>query len=361
MIRCMTIVGARPQFIKAAPVSLAIQKLNAKERMIEDILVHTGQHYDDNMSDIFFRQLGLPHPAYNLHAGSGTHAEQTGAILTKLEEVLIKEKPDIVVIYGDTNSTLAGALAAAKLRIPLAHIEAGLRSFNRRMPEEINRIVADRLSDLLLCPTQQSVNWLKDEGITSSVHLTGDVMYDAALLFSALAEQQSRILPQLQLEPKSYYLATIHRAENTDDANILQSLMKGLDTIEETIVLPAHPRLKVKLAEHGIHHLPSNLRMIEPVSFLDMIQLEKNAIMILTDSGGVQKEAYFYKVPCITLRHETEWVETLEGGCNVLVGSNPEQIRAASQRTVPISAFGNPFGDGDAAKKILTRILDFFK
>lgn len=358
-MRILTIVGARPQFIKAAPVSRAIQQRNAGQPIVEEIIVHTGQHYDKNMSDIFFRQLALPHPAYNLQAGSGSQAGQTAAIMKKSEEVMLAEKPDMVVIYGDTNSTLAGALTASKLGIPIAHIEAGLRSFNRCMPEEINRIVADRLSDLLLCPTRQAIQWLKDEGIERGVCLTGDVMYDAALLFSDLAARHSAILNALHLEPKSYYLATIHRAENTDHAGTLSALIDGLGLLSHPVILPAHPRLRVKLQEHAITFLPANIRLIEPVSFLDMIRLEQNALMILTDSGGVQKEAYFYKVPCITLRNETEWIETLEGGWNVLVGADREQILRATQRPLPQNTPGNPFGDGHAAEKIVDCIVNF--
>ncbi len=360
-MRLLTIVGARPQFIKAAPVSLAIQRLKGAGCRIENVIIHTGQHYDENMSDIFFRQLSIPEPAYNLQAGSGSHAEQTGLMLRKLEEAMVVEKPDMILVYGDTNSTLAGALTASKLNIPLAHVEAGLRSYNRRMPEEINRIVTDRLSDLLFCSTPNAVNLLQSEGITRNVFITGDVMYDAALIFSDLAKKHSRILESLELQPDSYLLATIHRAENTDDTRILKNIFAGLSRIPHTIVLPAHPRLRVKIKEHGLHEIPAHIRLVEPVSFLDMIWLEQNARMVLTDSGGVQKEAYFYKRPCITMRNETEWVETLENGCNVLTGSDPEKIQKAAERKTTPDMYQNIFGDGNAGDAIIQGILKFFR
>jgi UDP-N-acetylglucosamine 2-epimerase len=360
LIRLLSIVGARPQFIKAAPVSLAIQRSNQTHEKIEDVIVHTGQHYDENMSDIFFKQLSIPEPAYNLHVGSGTHAEQTGLMLKKIEEVLLAEKPDMILVYGDTNSTLAGALAASKLSVPLAHVEAGLRSFNRKMPEEINRIVTDRLSDILFCPTKNAVDLLKAEGISRNVHLTGDVMYDAALIFSEIAEKNSAIMRQLSLEPKSFFLATIHRAENTDDPAILKSLIRGLSSIEKPVILPAHPRLRAKMKEHRVGDLPGQIRIIDPVSFLDMIRLEKYAAMVLTDSGGVQKEAYFYKTPCITLRNETEWIETLENQCNVLAGCDPKLIKISAARTIPETAYGNSYGNGKAADELINIIIRFF-
>lgn len=360
MIRLLSIVGARPQFIKAAPLSKAIQRHNIRSEKIEDIIVHTGQHYDENMSDIFFRQLSIPAPAYNLEVGSGTHAAQTGQMMIKIEEVVQKENPDMILVYGDTNSTLAGALVASKLNIPLAHVEAGLRSFNRNMPEEINRIVTDRLSDMLFCPTPNAVQLLKDEGLSENVHLTGDIMYDASLMFSEIAEKQSDVISRLNLEPKSFYLATVHRAENTDDPATLASIFDGLAFADRLVILPAHPRLRVKIREHGIENLSGQIRLIDPVSFLDMILLEKHAAMILTDSGGVQKEAYFYKTPCITLRNETEWIETLEQSCNVLTGTDPVKIKDAMKRTVSGSSFGHPYGNGQAGDKIIDLIAGYY-
>jgi UDP-N-acetylglucosamine 2-epimerase len=293
-MKIVTIVGARPQFIKAAPVSKAIRDHNGKEEepRITEVLVHTGQHYDHGMSQIFFDELDISEPDLNLGVGSGTHGWQTGQMLVRIEEVLLEEKPDFVVVYGDTNSTLAGALAAVKLHIPVAHVEAGLRSFNRKMPEEHNRVVADHCADLLFCPTQTAVDNLAREGVTNGVYLVGDTMYDAVLQFSSIARKHSTILKDLDLEPKTYLLTTIHRPYNT-------SLLEKV---------------------------PTNVRMIEPIGYLDMLMLEENARLILTDSGGMQKEAYFFGVSCITLRPETEWLETIESGWNVVAGADVSAI-----------------------------------
>ena len=365
-MKIVTIVGARPQFIKCAPVSRALREEH------EEILVHTGQHYDANMSDVFFTELSIPAPDYNLGIGSGPQGEQTGRMLAEIEGVLEKERPDMVLVYGDTNSTLAGALAAAKLHIPVAHVEAGLRSFDRSMPEEVNRIVTDHVSDLLFCPTQTAVDNLAAEGVTKGVHLTGDVMVDALIYNKEIAERSSMILGDLGLEDAlgKYYVATVHRASNTDSEENLQSIMEAFGVIGGPngdpdgdwdggpIVFPAHPRTIKCLKEYDLFDgLPENICLTEPLPYLDMLNLMRHAKMILTDSGGVQKEAYILKVPCVTLRENTEWVETLEGGWNVLVGADFKKIvdavRAApAERTEPPSVFGK----GDAAEKMLSVI-----
>ncbi len=354
MKKIVTVVGARPQFIKAAPVSRALKK------PIQEIIVHTGQHYDENMSRIFFDELGLPRPKYDLEVGSGPHGHQTGLILERIEEVILKEKPQLVLVYGDTNSTLAGALAAVKLHIPIAHIEAGLRSYNQDMPEEINRVLTDRCANLLFCPTETAVRNLKKEGIVEGVYNTGDVMYDAALLFADAAEQKSDILNRYRLSPKSYYLCTVHRASNTDEKQNLQKIIKALIQLDEPVLFPVHPRARKFLGEYGLIHSISksnNIVLTNPVSFLDMIQLEKNAKMILTDSGGVQKEAYFYRVPCVTLRNETEWVETVMDGWNSLAGTDVEKIIQAVRTFIPKESKNNPYGNGNASQTINDFIL----
>ena len=354
-MKIVTIVGARPQFIKAAPVSRAIQKHNRKSHgtQITEIIVHTGQHYDDAMSAVFFRDLDLPEPHVNLDVGSGPHGWQTAQMLMRIEEVLMAQKPGLVMVYGDTNSTLAGALAAVKLHIPVAHIEAGLRSFNREMPEEHNRVVSDHLSDLLFCPTQTAVKNLEHEGISKGVHCVGDVMYDSVLFNIHLAEKRSHILKQYNLKPKNYALATVHRAENTDEPERLKAILNALEEITSNglpVILPLHPRTRNKISDFNLSH--NSLQLIDPVSYLDMLALEKQAKVILTDSGGVQKEAYWFKVPCVTMRNETEWLETVESGWNVVVGSDREKIVEA----VRSFKTGNPrpelYGDGRAAEKI---------
>lgn len=318
-MKIVSIVGARPQFIKAAAVSRRL-----REKYIE-ILVHTGQHYDDNMSAIFFDQLGIPEPEVNLAIGSGLHGAQTGLMLNEIEKVLLSQQPNWVLVYGDTNSTLAGALAAAKLHIPVAHVEAGLRSFNKAMPEEINRVLTDHISNLLLCPSQTAVNHLADEGITTGVHLVGDVMFEALTFAVEKAKNKSNILNKLKIKEKEFFLATIHRAENTDNPTRLQDIFAAFDAIKEPIVLPLHPRTR-KVLKTINYSPPSHVCLIEPLGYLDMVMLEKSAKMILTDSGGIQKEAYWLKVPCITLRDETEWVETVKEGWNILVGANTSLI-----------------------------------
>lgn len=347
-MKIVTIVGARPQFIKAAPVSKALRAAGHTE-----YLLHTGQHYDHGMSQVFFDELGLPSADINLDVRSGNHGEQTGRMLVRIEEVLLSEKPDRVLVYGDTNSTLAGALAAVKLHIILAHVEAGLRSYNRRMPEEHNRVLTDHCADLLFCPTKTAVENLAAEGLTRGVHEVGDPMYDAVLMFSQKARERSTILQKLGLKNGCYLLGTIHRAYNTDDPQILKAIFLALQDIDETIVFPLHPRTRQKVMDYGLLDdisTQSNLLLIDPVDYLDMLILEQNARMILTDSGGVQKEAFFFAVPCLTLRPETEWVETVRSGWNLLVGVDPEKISAGLQHTFP-SADQRPamFGNGHSA------------
>jgi UDP-GlcNAc3NAcA epimerase len=311
--KILTIVGARPQFIKAAPVSGGLVA-----KGIGEVLVHTGQHFDAAMSDVFFKELEIPAPAYNLEVDSLSHGAMTGRMIEKLEPVMLAEKPDMVLVYGDTNSTIAGALAAAKLHIPIAHVEAGLRSFNRRMPEEINRVVADHLSTLLFCPTQTAVRNLNAEGISKGVHMVGDVMYDMTLAAAMRAERQSTILEALGIAPRSYAVSTIHRAENTDDPERLARIMAWLEEAgrEIPIVMPLHPRTRKLMASSGTE--PVSIRLIEPLGYLDMTRLVHHAAAVFTDSGGLQKEAYFHRVPCVTLRDETEWIETIEAGWNRL-------------------------------------------
>jgi UDP-GlcNAc3NAcA epimerase len=342
----MSIVGARPQFVKASALSRAFPET------FQDFLVHTGQHYDSQMSQIFFDELGLAHPDVNLEIGSGNHGEQTGKMLGAIEAQILRVQPDCVLVYGDTNSTLAGALAAVKLNIPLAHVEAGLRSFNRRMPEEINRVLSDHAADLLLCPTDTAVENLRKEGITAGVHNVGDVMYDALLHNLQLAEQKSHVLAEMGLEPGAYALATVHRAANTDEPARLQGIMAAFGRLDTPVVFPIHPRTRKTLETQTIV-LPDNVRAVPPVGYLDMLTLEQNAACILTDSGGVQKEAYLLGVRCITLRDETEWVETVQAGWNVLVGGDVDAIVAAYHDWFPAGDRPDYFGDGHAAEKIV--------
>jgi UDP-GlcNAc3NAcA epimerase len=355
-MKIVSIVGARPQFIKAAPVSKALKEVGHQE-----VLVHTGQHYDYGMSKVFFEELGISEPDVNLGVGSGSHGWQTGRMLMRIEEVLLKEKPDWVLVYGDTNSTLAGALAAVKFHIPLAHVEAGLRSFNRDMPEEHNRVLTDHCSDLLFCPTKTAVNNLAREGVTEGVHLTGDTMHDAVLQYAAVVSERSRILQELGLNPKDYILATVHRPYNTDVPENLQNILTAFQEIGEPIVFPVHPRTRQKIGKlDGERHLEQgsgNMKIMEPVGYLDMLMLEQNARVILTDSGGMQKEAYFFGVPCVTLRPETEWAETVETGWNVLVGTdrslNIQRIIQKLLKMQPCQFERRIFGDGRAAERIV--------
>jgi len=356
-MKILTVVGARPQFIKAAAISRTIRATFSAKA--EEVLVHTGQHFDHNMSEVFFVQLGIPAPKYDLGISGGTHGAMTGRMLSSIEEVLLAERPDWVLIYGDTNSTLAAALAAAKLHIPVAHIEAGLRSFNNRMPEEINRIVVDRISTLLFCPTDTAVRNLANEGIRQGVSNVGDVMFDVSLYFRQLAAQRSTIHVDLGLSPSRYVLATCHRAENTDDPARLREIVAGLQAIARTmkVLLPLHPRTRQVLAALGLLDSLDGVVVTDPLPFLDMISLEKSAAAIVTDSGGVQKEAFFFQVPCITVRDETEWVETVDLGWNKLVGASQALIVEAFHTRGSGQPDVLPYGDGTAADKIVRAIL----
>jgi len=400
-MKIVTIVGARPQFIKAAAVRRAIHAFNRpskadSKKRIREILVHTGQHYDYLMDKVFFEELKLPRPDYHLGVGSGSHAVQTGKMLEGVERVLGKEKPEITIVYGDTNSTLAGALAAAKLNIPVGHVEAGLRSYRRSMPEETNRLLTDHLSTLLFCPTTKAVRNLSMEGIRNGdktvVKNVGDVMYDSILYYSQLAEKKSTILADLNLvnlqsatrhaprrvhgspEPhmvqgalqiSPYYVATLHRAENTDNPSRLKSILRALREIGKDfpVVLPLHPRTKKMMRVQGLIKEVRGIQLIDPVPYLDMLKLEKHAKVILTDSGGVQKEAYWFRVPCITLRDETEWTETIRSGSNVLVGTDSDSIVKETKRQkggrLPASKT-EIFGDGKASQEIIQVLFDHF-
>jgi UDP-GlcNAc3NAcA epimerase len=383
-MKCVTVVGARPQFVKAAAVRRAIDaypeqgplaRRRGSKKALQEVLVHTGQHYDYGMDGVFFKELQLPKPDHHLGVGSGTHAQQTALMLERIEAIVQKEQAEVVMVYGDTNSTLAGALVAAKLNIPVAHVEAGLRSYNRAMPEETNRVLTDHLSTLLFCPTRQSVQNLAKEGIRTGkkkvVKRVGDVMYDSILHYSSVAEKTSTILRDLHLlathdsRLTNYYLATLHRAENTDDPHRLKSILAALHEIgkDTAVILPLHPRTQKMMKTYGLQLSGERIRWIDPVSYLDMLSLEKNARAILTDSGGVQKEAYWFSVPCFTLREETEWVETVESGWNVLVGTETERIveevRRRRGRKHP-SKGTRLFGDGTASKKIVQILSDHF-
>ena len=349
-MKIVSVVGARPQFIKAAAVSRVLRERH------QEVLIHTGQHYDYEMSGIFFDGLEIPPPDANLEVGSGGHGAQTGAMLKAIENVLIAERPDYTLIYGDTNSTLAGALAASKLCIPVAHVEAGLRSFNRRMPEEINRVVADHLSNLLLCPSDTAVRNLATEGISKNVHQVGDVMLDVLNWGrQRLAEKTSGILANLGLAEKGYLLATVHRSENTDDPQRLTQILDSFHCFKEPLVFPVHPRTRKVIAETG-RKMGSQVQLIDPVGYLDMLALAGSARLILTDSGGLQKEAYWLGVPCLTMREETEWVETVEAGWNVLVGADSQKIVDAVRSFTPGKPRIDLYGDGFAAAKC-TRLL----
>lgn len=359
-MRIITIIGARPQFVKAAMVSRAIIGHNqaGNGENIEELLLHTGQHYDENMSRIFFTGMDIPEPTWQLHCGNASHGAMTGHMLIEIERILIEAKPDYVLVYGDTNSTLAGALAASKLHIPVVHVEAGLRSFNREMPEETNRVLTDHIASLLCCPTYAAMRHLRDEGICRGVYHVGDVMYDAALLFGQLADQSSHILETLRLTSKAFRLTTVHRAENTDREERIHPIIAALAemaTAECPVVFPLHPRTRHCLEKQGL--LPElekhpYIRLTEPLSFLDMVALEKHAVTILTDSGGVQKEAYFHHTPCVTLREETEWIETVEAGWNQLAGHQTDRI-LASLASPCVRKEINEYGTGHASEAII--------
>ncbi|WMJ81188.1 UDP-N-acetylglucosamine 2-epimerase (non-hydrolyzing) [Clostridium sp. MB40-C1] len=349
-MKIVTVIGTRPQFIKAAAVSRKI-----KEKCIE-IIVHTGQHYDNNMSKVFFEELNIPFPDYNLNVGSKNHGAQTGRMLEKVENILLNEKPNYVLVYGDTNSTLAGALAASKLLIPVVHIEAGLRSFNKAMPEEQNRILTDHISKYAFAPTDTAVKNLFNEGIKENVFNVGDVMFDTVLYFKSLAKEKSRVLKKYALKEEEYILATIHRAENTNSVERLKDIFEGLNESGQNIILPLHPRTEKYIKKYNII-LADNIKVIEPLGYLDMIMLEDNSKKIVTDSGGVQKEAFFLSKPCITLRDETEWVETVENGWNIITGSDKDKIKKAILSFEPKQVRKEHFGNGDAAQKIISKLF----
>jgi UDP-GlcNAc3NAcA epimerase len=377
--RIITIIGARPQIIKSSAISRAIRDYFSDK--IEEIIVHTGQHYDENMSNVFFEEMEIPKPNYNLNVGSGLHGAQTAKMIEGLEKIFLDEKPNAIVIYGDTNSTIAGAIAAAKIHIPIVHIEAGLRSFNKSMPEEINRISADHMSTLLFSPTKTGISNLQNEGFSTeikskasidnpNVYLCGDIMYDNSLYFSSISDEKSSILNILEIESNNYILCTIHRDSNTDNDQNINSIFRALINIQESsglnIVLPIHPRTKGKMNElldiEIKQKLESNskIQIIPPAGFLDIISLEKNARIIVTDSGGLQKEAFFFQKPCVILREQTEWVEIVENGNAILTGSNEEKIVSAFNELINKSNFSYPlfYGDGQAARFICSKILD---
>ncbi|MEN8839413.1 MAG: UDP-N-acetylglucosamine 2-epimerase (non-hydrolyzing) [Flavobacteriales bacterium] len=355
-MKVLTVIGARPQFIKAA----ALSREFAKHKHIEEIIVHTGQHFDANMSQVFFEEMEIPKPTYNLEINSLSHGAMTGRMIEGIEEILLKEKPDLLLVYGDTNSTIAGALAAKKLHIKVAHVEAGLRSFNMEMPEEVNRILTDRISDFLFCPTQSAIDNLKKEGydnIDCKIVRTGDVMQDAALFYAKKSAEKSTVIAQLGME--KFALATLHRAENTDSKERLTELVEGLNEIHETVcpvVLPLHPRTKAKLKLHG---LDLKVKVIDPVGYFDMIELLKNCSLVMTDSGGLQKEAFFFRKNCITMRDQTEWIELIENGVNVLVGADKKKlVESARAMLNKASNFDvNLYGNGKACEMIATAIM----
>jgi UDP-GlcNAc3NAcA epimerase len=365
-MKIVTVIGARPQFIKAAMVSRAIAAFNRTNKAhppIREYMLHTGQHYDKNMNDVFLDELGIKKPDWQLHCGGlAGSARMLAEMLTGIEKALLECQPDYVLVYGDTNTTLAGALAASQLHIPLLHVEAGLRSFNRRMPEETNRVLTDHIASALFCPTHKAVENLAKEHLTNGIFYTGDVMYDAALAFGQVAEEKSEILSLLALSPKKFRLCTVHRAENTDSPERLTQIVLALAAIATPdcpVILPLHPRTKVYLHNYNLDAtVASNeaLRVIDPVSYLDMVMLEKNAETVFTDSGGVQKEACFHRTPCITLREETEWVETVEAGWNRLAGYRTEKIIECLNHD-PKRSDVEEYGDGRAAEKIINAIV----
>lgn len=361
-IKVLTVVGARPQFIKAAAVSRAIAEFNAGDFGVEILeqIVHTGQHYDANLSQVFFDELGIPSPTHNLGVGSGPHGKQTARMLDKLSKVLSTAHPDVVLVYGDTNSTLAGALAASQLNIPVAHVEAGLRSYDRRIVEEVNRVVADYVSSLLFCPSLTGVQNLAREGITEGVYLTGDVMYDAFLHYGEKALRCSDALSRFGVEPKKYYLATVHRAENTQDVEVLRGIMAALQALRFPVLLPLHPRTR-KVLEENPSIYTDGLIIVKPVSYLSILTLQMECRLIVTDSGGIQKEAYWSGVPCVTMTDTDEWVELSQSGCNTVVGPHREQIIEAvevyERRGLTLDAPPDLYGRGDSADRVVQLLV----
>lgn len=351
ILKITTIVGARPQFVKAGMLSRTLRK------HVQEVIIHTGQHYDDNMSKVFFDQLGIPKPDYELHVGSGSHAAQTAAMIVKIEDILLKDTPDWVLVYGDTNSTLAGSLAAAKLNIKVAHVEAGLRSYNRAMPEEINRVLTDHLSSLLFCPTDTAVANLAHEGIQEGVHQVGDIMCDALMFFKQQAAHFA--LPSHLTLNKPYAVATVHRAENTDNRERLRHILHALSQLDVTVVLPLHPRTQAAIQHFGYGDLLHSgaIQPCAPLSYFEMLKLVSGAKLVLTDSGGVQKEAYMLGVPCLTLRDETEWPETVQAGWNRLTGANTANILNAARTVKTPSAWPPLFGNGKSAEKMTSILL----
>ena len=346
-MKVLTVIGARPQFVKAATLSRLLRQRH------DEVLVHTGQHYDDLMSDIFFRELGLPRPDLNLGIGSGSHAFQTGRALESLEAAMIERQPDVVVVFGDTNSTLAGALAAAKLGLPVAHVEAGFRSYERALPEEINRVLTDHVSTYLFCPTRHAVECLAREGLVEGVHHCGDIMYDSLVsILPRVEEIASNVLDRYGLQPGEYYLSTVHRAANTDDPAALSRIIAALSQLDGPVVLPLHPRTKAALARASIAAGP-NVLTCEPVGYLEMVALEKASRAVISDSGGVRREAYFLGIPCVTLREDSEFPETLADGWDVLAGDDTRRIVEAALRSRPAGVPPPIFGDGHAAEKIV--------
>jgi UDP-GlcNAc3NAcA epimerase len=349
-MRVLSVVGARPQFVKAAVLSAELTK-----RGIDEVLVHTGQHYDASMSDVFFRELALPKPKYELGVGSAGHGAQTGEMMRRLEPVVLAEAPDWLIVYGDTNSTLAGALVGAKLNVPVAHVEAGLRSFNRSMPEEINRIVADHVASALLVPNARAAAQLASEGIAAGVYEVGDLMVDLVAGVAQTLPARPEILDRFGVTPRAYAVATIHRAANTDDVIAFRRLIAGLHAVDMTVIFPVHPRTRAIAAANGVGE-NDNIVVTPPLGYREMIALMSRAAAVFTDSGGMQKEAYVLKVPCVTLREETEWLETLEDGWNVLAGSDPERIARSARRLMPVKQKPH-YGDGRAAQRIIEALL----
>lgn len=371
-LKILTVLGARPQFVKAAVVSrsIALHNDNLQEGQIQEVIVHTGQHYDTNMSDVFFKEMSIPEPDHTLGICNTSHGAMTGRMLEQIEGVIFKEKPDIVLVYGDTNSTLAGALSAAKLNIPIAHIEAGLRSFNMRMPEEINRILTDRISHFLFCPTETAVNNLYNEGIVNNSKLfpkppiilnVGDVMYDAVLFYKQISKPTEAVTQLIEDLKKDFYLATMHRPENTDDPQRLSNIVEAFNIISETtpIVFPVHPRTRKEIVKHELNM--DKVKTIDPVGYFDMLSLLENCNTVFTDSGGLQKEAYFFHKPCITMRDETEWVELVEHGFNTLVGADKDKIINAGKciNTISNECSMALYGTGDAGQKIVKSLFDY--